>query len=298
LSRSLLNNLTSVGSILFNVGNYSCSSSPDLYDNQVLRMLHRYSNFSEQDISLVSALKSIPLQSSWDLVNLLFPSTELDQLLNMTIMTPSTIQVTQSLLPSSCHFCSATLCPEYHVNDQHYWAIGENGIIIIYFIALFASGSFKSPTFLRRLCVPYLPILCFLIMIFFSRNVGSFCYSAFHYVSVLLCFWFVTCYVMTVLRFFYLKNLYRIVNRSKRIKFHKIMASSGMGLFLTGFMSLVVSVVLSSFSTAMFVIDPDVIGLFRNICLLLCIVMGSLLGLGAVLMDAIVNRKNIRNHGK
>ena len=288
-------NWSDVVGTLFDYANYSCSS-PDLYDNQVLRVLHGYSNFSQNDISLVEKLKSISLIPNWEFFNTMYPTfTNFHPNLKFNA---STSKVMDNLLPSSCHFCSATLCPEYHINDQHYWAIGENGIIFLYFLALFASGSFKTPIFKRRLCVPYLPILCFLIMIFFSRNVSSFCYSAFHYVSVMMCFWFVFCYVLTVIRFFYLKNLYKIVSNSKRIRFHKIMASSGMGLFVTGFLPVVLAASLTSYTTVMFVLDPNIIGLFRNINLLFCIMLGSLLGLGAVIMDAVANRRSIRANGK
>ncbi|EFC37586.1 predicted protein [Naegleria gruberi] len=277
---------------MYSLGNYSCEHRPDYYDNQHLRLLSGISNFTENDIILLQNVTGTSLSFTTQYLNEFSSGSSVH-----SIHSFNSSVLNQILLPSSCHFCSATLCPEYHINNDELWSIGQVGVILIYFFAFFISGSFKSMVFTQRLALPYAPILSFIVMIFFSKNVASYCFVAFHIVSLQLSLWYLLLFTFTVARLVYMRNMYKIVKNSTNIKIHKIVASPSFGLIISLVVLPSISTFITFYGAAMFFINNNQLDLFRNIFLMVFLFGGCLLGLISISFDMFYNRRNIKEKG-
>ncbi|KAG2372986.1 hypothetical protein C9374_012929 [Naegleria lovaniensis] len=277
--------------------NYSCSNHPEIQNAQMLRVLTGFLNFTNQEIRALEFVRNLTLSIDHGVYDKLEP-----QILNAFRSYNFTIpiqlsQVMNQFLNSTCHYCTATLCPERHFTETELYLIGEIGIISLYLFAFLVTGCFKSIIFKQRLLTPYLPIVAIIIILFYSKYLASYCFAAFHFVSLTLTLIFISIFAMTVLRIVYMRNLYQIVKNSKNIKMHKLMASLPVGLVWTGLLPALVSVLISMYAISLFVIEPYQVDVLRNIVLVAMLLGGCLLGMGAVLFDMIMNRKNIQRHG-
>ena len=218
---------------------------------------------------------------------------------NTSSLTWSYDKVFASLQPSSCHFCTTTLCVIEASDQGDYFLVADVVLTLFYFLCLFLSGGFKRPSLMRRMLVPYIPILSMIMFILFKGVIARRCLSAVYYVSEFVTLWWVMIYIFTVIRFVYLRNLYQIMSKSENKKLHKFLASTTFGFIFTGLMSLVVSLLISADGAYNFVIDNESSSLLFRTAHLIVFALGStLFGMVSILFDMFMNRKKIKSKGK
>ncbi|KAG2388576.1 hypothetical protein C9374_000015 [Naegleria lovaniensis] len=283
--------------LMFDYADMTCLNA-DVADAQTYRFLTGYSNFTQQDAELVRYISRKAISYDWRVYNHYMPLFLASH--NLTSPNWNLNAVVSSLFPSTCHPCGAdTLCLSKIFRPETDSGIFPQFIIfILYFVLLFATGSYKIPAFKRRLLVPYTPLLLFIVFLMFCNFLVRLCSPIFHFVSMIIYTWFFLIYFFSVVRFYYLRNLYTFISKSRHKKLLKILATNRVGLFITGFLSFMMSVVFSSIGIYIFFGNSiEETNTFRVIFLFVIIILGSILALIAISFDIFVNRKKIRQKG-
>ena len=193
--------------LMFEYKDMNCQNA-DVADAQILRFLTGYSNFTQQDAELIQSLSKKTISYDCRVYNNYVPLFLTCH--NLTSSKWDLNVVTNSLYPSTCHPCGTdTLCLSRNFRVETDSGIFPQFIIVIlYFILLFATGSYKIPAFKRRLLVPYTPVLLFFVFLMFCNFLVRLCSPLFHFVSLVIYTWFFLIYFLSVVRFYYLRNLY------------------------------------------------------------------------------------------
>ncbi|EFC45724.1 RGS domain-containing protein [Naegleria gruberi] len=270
----------------------NCDNRPDISDAQFFRRMTGYANFSQLDIDIISNITGkTQINGNWTLVN---------DKINLNMSGDLSLNETwQNLLPSTCYMCQTDGCyGEDFVPILDYFIIPQFLIIVIYFLLLFGLKVYKKPSIKRRIGIPYTSLLILGIMLTFtglSRTCVGFWYS----VSLFCFFWWVTIYGTTIVRFYYLRNLYSlIVMFPKREKLLKMLASQKAGLLVTVVLTFPISHLLNLTSVYYFVNESKIAAdVYRPIILLAAIlILWIFCGL-CLLLDLFLQRKNMLKGG-
>ncbi|KAG2378661.1 hypothetical protein C9374_008300 [Naegleria lovaniensis] len=207
-----------------------------------------------------------------------------------------------SLYSSAYHRCVDTNCNDYKFEETDFWNIPVIILLVTYFALLFGTKSFLKPTLKRRLIIPYLPVL----IIFFEFGAGSeyfanSCAPALGYVRMFVCCFWVVCYACMVIRFYYLRNLYKMISKGKKdISLVKRFSSAIIGLVLMCGVSLLVSAVFSIQGVTMFfdIFDNENATIsVINISFALYLLIGTFAAVMVIAIDLIVNRRMVSQRG-
>ncbi|EFC38972.1 hypothetical protein NAEGRDRAFT_73295 [Naegleria gruberi] len=278
-------------SSLFDLNVASCDAKPDISDAQFLRRLTGYANFSQQDVEIIGNVTGkSQIYGNWTLVN---------NFLNME-MTELTINETwQELLPSTCYMCSTDGCyGENFRPDLDLFFIPQLVIIVIYFLLLFGLKIYKKPSMKRRIGIPYTPILILVVMITFA-GVSRTCVGVWYSACLFCLFWWILIYISTIIRFYYLRNLYALIvmfpNREKMLK---MLASQKVGILMTVMLTFVISQILNLVSVYFFVNeDKAATDFYRPIIGIIILLSLWVFGGCCFLLDLFLQRKTIRQGG-
>jgi len=278
-------------SLLFEFSDMTCQNSY-VSDAEVIRSITGYSGFSQTNMNLLRYV----LNKTVDYNSTLYNAAS-EQFFNLHPQL-KTSNWSSLLLPSSCHYCSTTLCEVESFSKGDIVLLSFFVPTIVYFLCLFVSGSYKMPALQRRVLVPYIPIVAMIMWIFSLRVLTERCVSAVHYTYIVITIWWIMIYSFTVIRFVYLRNLYQIVSNSKHKKVHKYLSSFGFGVLFTGVLSLVASLVLTAEAGYLFTLQTHDESLYvRTIITAVFFISGCLIALLVVAWDMFLNRKNIQSKG-
>jgi len=282
---------------IYNFTDMTCASSY-ISDAESIRFLTGYSNFTPEHIQLIETFTNVTLAFNYTWIEKYAPEFMI-RVGNMTELTWSLNKTMSSLLPSTCSFCTTTLCIFEKSNVGDYFIIADASLTFLFFLLLFLSGAFRKPSIKRRMLLPYLtPVLSMIMFILFKGGISRLCPGVVFYFCNFVLFWWLFMYFFTVIRFIYLRNLYRIMSTSNHKKMHKFMASTTFGLFFTVILSLVVATVITSDGAYFFTTDSEGSStIFRTAHLVVLTLGGSLLGMVSILFDMFMNRRNIKSKG-
>ncbi|EFC41692.1 predicted protein [Naegleria gruberi] len=208
---------------------------------------------------------------------------------------------------SQYHFCTESTCNDYISANQDYWNIPTLIIVTLYFIILFSSRFFLKDSFKRRLLVPYLPISIYFFELTHSYYFNKACLQVINYIRMFVITWIIASYVLTVVRFYMLRNLYSLLNnpllvnkKIGQISIVKRLVSPLNSILLIILLSAISSVVFSLHGMAMFfdifMFEEEVFSV-TNISFVIYILVGCSLGIATVIVDCIVNWKKIKTKG-
>ena len=290
-------------SILFDIfGRGGDCKSVFEYDAAMILMLRAFGNLTTNDIKYIENCQGKSIQINRQVFNTAMDATSRHFNIDLNSGSWSLQQVSASLLPSSCHICNSTHCTDltsFPVAD--YWVIPNVVMVLIYFGILFSTRRYRKASFRRRLAIPYVPIVIIvrevIEMDLWSRN----CKPAMLYVDMICVLWAILIYTFTVIRYYYLKNLYSMVTHFKNhIKILKALSGLKIGIVFTVFVSLLTAMVLSSVGIIMFFdvfeseSDRDLVTIGTDAGFLF---LACLLGTICILFDLFINRKNIKEKG-
>ncbi|KAL9646898.1 hypothetical protein ABK040_013758 [Willaertia magna] len=264
-----------------------------LANQQLLQRIHGIFGFSVNDMNVTSEMVGFPINYTFTYYNQLLNS------LNLTNLNLTKNEIVNQLY--RCNVCGTETC--FSFRNGNYLFFISAGILFFYFLILFTSNTFTKPSIKRRLFIPYLcPI--FYLLILFDLSFQSLCPILLALLSCSYAIMIVGIYALTVVRFIYLKNLYKIIQNQKEniLKINKILASTGFGLTTTFIIPFIFSSIFFiigmsySYSTLGTTIDEDFIPKL-NIFLVAISFFGCILGLICVIIDFIMNRSEIKEFG-
>ena len=191
------------------------------HDQRVIGLSHQVMNFTQQDLIILQSLLQSNLQANWSFIN---------QVLSHTFLPTN-----ESLWNSTCYMCTSESCIKEYLDEMwfEYFNFAIFAAVLLYYVVLFASGAWKQPYIKFRMGVSYvIPLIILITDVFFMR----FLQECIMVSMIIACYGFTTflmIYIVTVVRYFYMKNLYNFIKGSRIPKFHKWIASKRMGYFLS-----------------------------------------------------------------
>ncbi|KAL9642949.1 hypothetical protein ABK040_010642 [Willaertia magna] len=208
------------------------------------------------------------------------------------------LTITPHLFNFTCYQCSSSICLYEPLIDSeyfHYVAVFSGFLMYLSLIFMWSKKSI-----LKRLTIPYLCTFCVMIRMFISGQylyeVSPILYSTLSIVSVAI---IVVVYAFTIVRYFYLRNLYSIISNTKRIYFHKILSSTWMGIFISIILTFLTITIL--FPSCLFYFKTIYLKssfqIIRNVFLGVIIVLGIFCSLIASVIDIYFNREIIKKKG-
>ena len=274
----------------------TCSNS-FLADAEMLRMMNGYANFSMKDVETNENVTSLILRQDHSYYTEHYQEFMKNHTELQTIVWPVD-KVLSNMLPSSCHYCTTTLCELEGFVEADYFMMGIGVVTVIYFVLLFTTQSFKKPAIKRRMFVPYIPLLSFIMFLLFTFGIVQRCFYAVRYVSMVICLWWILIYGFTLIRFVYLRNLYQIISTSSHKKILKMLASSWFGFAFTGIGSLLVSLIVTSEGAYFFMLDNESDALiYGAVNIMAFAIVACSVALLAMGWDLFMNRKKIKTKG-
>ncbi|KAG2392501.1 hypothetical protein C9374_011226 [Naegleria lovaniensis] len=185
---------------------------------------------------------------------------------------------------------------EYSFFASHdYWIIPIILVYLLYLIMLFSMRAFRLPSIKRRLVIPYLPLL-FIVYEVILSSITSQCFLGTSYIGVILIVFCICVYSLTILRYFYLRNLYGLIAKGKkRVLLHSFCVSFKTGIVLIVAASFVLSIVLTLHCIAVF-FDVTLSSIY-NITFASYVLLSTIIGLIAVAVDTLFNRKILKEKG-
>ncbi|EFC37718.1 predicted protein [Naegleria gruberi] len=307
-----LNNYSTINSTNSNEFTIHCSSYIDKDMNNVMARLKLFGNLSNSDLNFINFVSGITLQKPqyWILDEIVKNTLKV---YNISIPTHSNnsnetlLELLNNFLPSTCHKCVTTQCVDFAFANGDYWLIPCSIIEIGYFLCLFASQAFRKRSLTRRLLTPYLPIFIVPLEICFSTFMNNACYYFLRYFSMIVVCFIVMNYSLTVVRYYYLRNLYTLITKAEGMNSDKVIhrmrkfSEWKYGLLFTMAIPLVIALIFSIHGVTFFFTDlydaEFTYLLVGNATIVLYCVLGCLLGFGAIVFDMIVNRKIIKEKG-
>ncbi|EFC37420.1 predicted protein [Naegleria gruberi] len=276
-----------------------CKSNPQKFDALRISLTRGISNFTNFDLEWMKNVAGVKeLNYDRSLYEYLFQRfVNRNNLQNLT----NSIEISQSLLSSDCYYCNFGSFGDPRETLTDLWIIPIAVLTLVYFILLFATKSYSKPYLQRRLVVPYLLPICNLL--FEALSVDSLlvlvynCEPKYLLISVFFGIIMIFLYMITVIRFYYLRNLYKIVSDSKFYKVHKYLTSTSFGIGFTLIMSALLTIIfmVPVFATLSF--ETNIIYISQNVTNASYVVIGSAFALAASVVDAILNRKKISKNG-
>ena len=271
---------------------------PDLAS---MLMMTRFGELTQYDLSFIQFYNGWLPKQNTSIHDLFIRELEAMNGYNYSLSTIWSVDETVShFLPSTCHQCDSSHCERLQFTEYDYWIIPNVIVVLIYFTVLFALQIYKKPSIKRRLLVPYIPIGLLLQEVAGLFVWAYFCERFFMYISLVIVCWVVLIYAFTVVRFYYLRNLYILISKMQgRSRIIKSMSSLSFGLLFTGVVSMVLGVLFSLHGLSLFVNNPfsGYGPLLANASYAAYILAGCIVGICAVIVDLIINRKNIKEKG-
>ncbi|KAG2372877.1 hypothetical protein C9374_013084 [Naegleria lovaniensis] len=206
-----------------------------------------------------------------------------------------------------------------------YWFVAVAFIYLVYFLFLFSMRAFRLPSIKRRLVIPYLPLL-FILFELTQLFLWIPCQLIPKYLGEILVVFCICAYSCCILRFLYLRNLYRLISlrfnqttqkkkrsstmrREQQDEKHRWwpnvrktllfpMTGFVMSFCIIGVVSLVLSVVLTIHClVSYFYVNYSMFVVMINVTFSVFILIATFLGVFIVALDAIRNRSILREKG-
>ena len=277
------------------IDNLSCLQST-VHDARVIEHLHGMMNFSDQDLLHAANfinVTNIPSDRS-------YLESAISQYGNISNVWWSASRVNNELWPSTCYYCTTSSC----VGERWLWNDTLDLIItllgLVFYGCLFGSRFFLSPVIRRRFAIVYVAPL--MIMVLFLSSINAFnsaCVTLASLATVYAASVIVFIYIFTVVRFFYLRNLYNIIKNSKKPKFHKYLAGTSFGVVFTAILPFIVGLIFVIPSTTQIqTYNSNNWNIPTNTIALVLSAISCIMGVLCVVIDVFVSRKSIREKGK
>ena len=289
------------------LSNLTCLESV-MHDARVFERLHGIVNFTEQDLKTLQLFMNLssPLNYSYEILNKAARAfqTTTDTTLNQTWSLDTSLywsqqQVLNQLWPSSCFYCSTSGCVTERWSQQDYLDITVAVAGLFFYIVLFSSRAFLHPSIKRKFGNVYLGP--FLIMVGFSVNTSALanhCSTGAGLVFSYCIFSLSLVYIFTMLRFYYLRNTYWIIEKTKYVKIHKVLSTLLVGVVITIFVPLFLAVVLTIPHIVLVrTFNSTIINLNFNLMVLGMAMIPSILGCLVAAFDIFRHRKSIKEKG-
>ncbi|EFC48123.1 predicted protein [Naegleria gruberi] len=296
-SQVLVNSIDGSGSLFssqINMRNFTnvtdCSLSR-YHDTYVLDTLHGVVNFTHTEIDLLESVQSIKLQRDWSFIeSYLTLNNSLDQF-NQT-------QVSNLLYNSTCHCCTTTTCAAENIDIGDYLLFIIIVPVFFYFVILFGFSLYKTPSVRTRLATIYIsPIVVVFVELLFSTMVRNYCRSVLLPLTLLFTGYAGSAYLLMVVRFLYIKNLYRIIKNSKNPRFARWLASEKVGWGIVLILPLFLQFIFVAPSIIAAAVDFNNLVVFNNIYFVVLAALAIVLALLYSAIDAILNWKEIKEQG-
>ncbi|EFC36597.1 predicted protein [Naegleria gruberi] len=208
-------------------------------------------------------------------------------------------KVSQHLWESTCYHCTTTSC----VAENWTWGDSLDLTVVcsgvLFYAILLISGAFKSPVVYRKYGIIFLSP--FLNMGLFTALLNAFnnsCISLGTIFSNYAACLMNIIYICTVLRYFYLRNLYNFVKSSKYPSLYKYLAGEMFGFFFTIIIPMIFTLI---FPITIIVLvgdyNADLFNLANNLIIAILAAVSCIAGFSTLIFDAIKNRKIISKFG-
>ncbi|KAF0982315.1 hypothetical protein FDP41_011245 [Naegleria fowleri] len=250
-------------------------------------------NFTPYDMDVFGKLWNVSILYDQKYLSQVFQSGELGSVtFNQTIDS-----VLSMISASNCNYCPYSICID--LDEQDYASYIAIGITILYYIIFFSTGMFKNYAMKRRLILPYLPIFGILRNWSNTSLSQRVCFSLFRIVPLGSVLVVVAVYFATTIRFFYLRNLYtfmtKTTSRDSWTKVHRVMGSALAGILLSVLAALVFNIVVLIPISSSLVVMEIYQGI--NYTGVAVVILAVLMSTGTFIVDAILNRTNIKRFG-
>ncbi|KAL9641922.1 hypothetical protein ABK040_000860 [Willaertia magna] len=166
---------------------------------------------------------------------------------------------------------------------------------IIFWVLVVVTKLYKKPSFKRRLLVPYVFAPSFIIV---------YTSSIYHIHSIFLrifggclVFALLSVYTLTVIRFYYLRNLYHILQNSNNYKIHKILSSNRAGYIITSVIPLFIFFIWWMIYLLLVKYVPSFSANYINIVSIVAVILSSSLAILCLIVDLILNARKIQKDG-
>ncbi|EFC45115.1 predicted protein [Naegleria gruberi] len=279
--------------------NYTSCTDSLKHDSIVLERLHGVMNFTSTQLEWSLKFSNISSSSVPQNFTFLQQAMEVFYQNNQDYLFWNQSKVQQYLWTSSCFQCSSANC----VSERWAWVdtldITVVCMAVLYYLVLFASGAFRSPVIYRK--YPIVFFCPFIVMGMYSSMVNSFnngCISVGVIFTVYLAALLNVIYICTVVRYYYLRNLYNIIKNSKHPKLFKYLSSE-----LVGFVFTVIFPIPTAFvaTIPIFIIvqtyNSLIVNTTNNVIIVLFCAISCFAGVSFFIYEAIRNRKLIAKFG-
>ncbi|KAF0972933.1 hypothetical protein FDP41_008785 [Naegleria fowleri] len=278
------------------------TSHMQFYANEAdLANYYNFGNVTQEDLDFITNVTGSTPNVDREAFETMIRNTEAR--LGVTLTGEWTLQdYLSSLYSSAYHRCVDTNCNDYKFEETDFWNIPVIILLVTYFGLLFGTKSFLKPALKRRLIIPYLPVF----IIFFEFGAGSeyfanSCAPALGYVRMFICCFWVVCYACMVIRFYYLRNLYKMLSKGEKdIARVKWFSSNSVGIVLMCGISILISSIFSIQGVTMFFDifnnENDIIRVI-NISFALYLLIGTFVAATVIAMDVVVNRQMMSQSG-
>ncbi|KAG2394215.1 hypothetical protein C9374_003979 [Naegleria lovaniensis] len=251
-------------------------------------------NFTSNDLQVVGKVWNVTVEYDQQYLSQLFTSQDLGVTFNQTLESVSSM-----VSRSNCNYCPYSIC--FTLDGQDYASYISIGIAMIYYIIFFSTGMFKNYAMQRRLILPYLPIFGMLRNWSNTTLSEHVCFSVFRILALFSVLVILAVYFVTTIRFFYLRNLYTIMSKTKfdsspwTIKIHKMLSSALGGIIFSVLAAIAFNiVVLIPISTPLVVMRMYAGINYTGVAV---VILAVVLSTGTFIVDAILNRSNIKRFG-
>ncbi|KAG2382942.1 hypothetical protein C9374_004909 [Naegleria lovaniensis] len=278
--------------------NLTCLDSV-IHDARVFERLHGIANFTEQDLHALTLFMNISttLNYTFEIINKAFTTISME--ITTTTTTWTKQQVRNNLWPSSCFYCSTSGCVAERWAQQDYLDISVASVGIFFYLILFSSKAFLHPSIKRKFGNAYLGP--FLIMVGFAVNspaLANHCSTGAGLVFSYCIFTLSLVYICTMLRFYYLRNIYWIIDKTDCVKIHKVLSTLPVGIIITIFVPLILAAILTIPHIVLVrTFNSTTINLNFNLMVLGMALIPSILGSLVVAFDIVKHRKSIKEKG-
>ncbi|EFC40214.1 predicted protein [Naegleria gruberi] len=299
-SNSLDQNQISCVTDYFNNFTTTCDSLIRLCREEVKGDSYRTSCYLNHDYCLFRSSKISLSNSSFEFNNFVkylqssYPQITLYT--NETISSIGISNITLSYMNSEVYECSSSTCAFEPVKYEEIQGVYAIFFLCIYYIGLLLTFNTKSIKI--RLAVPYLcPLFVIMRNIFQIMVFTANCTRLYNGIANAVVMYPVFLYFITVVRYFYLRNLFTIISKSDHFKFFKFLGKKWLGLVT----SVTVPFIPLGASVLM-ILEKEVyltsyLGYFRNAPLGAVIILCIVIGLIFLLLDMIGNRRKIKKKG-
>ncbi|KAL9653125.1 hypothetical protein ABK040_006342 [Willaertia magna] len=205
-------------------------------------------------------------------------------------------EILQQLFNATCHSCPSSACIE-DIGQYDSMNISIASLMFLFYFGL--AFSFYLPSLKRRLLIPYIcPFLLFCYYMFGITQFNNVCRTIAPALKIFVMIFIISLYSMTILRYFYLRNLYSILKTTKYIQMHKIFASTAFGIAVTLLVPLFISLpFLGMIDYFKNVFLTYVKSLVLNTITCISFAVCSFIGSVSVIFDMILNRKILKTKG-